>query len=111
MAANGNEPPTPRGEQPWSQSQCPPQADTRDATSDNHHCPACPVSTVADEPDFSYASTDSPNLMFPIESFDLLEMDLGQQQTPSHPVQRPLKSLETLMTKLRSHYPHNNQFL
>ncbi|KAF4434421.1 hypothetical protein CFRS1_v014154 [Colletotrichum fructicola] len=25
--------------------------------------------------------------------------------------QRPLKSLETLMTKLPSHYPHNNQFL
>ncbi|KAF4836811.1 hypothetical protein CGCSCA4_v012240 [Colletotrichum siamense] len=110
MTANENELPTPRGEQPWSQSQCPPQADTRDATSDNQHRP-CPVSPVADEPSFSYASTDSPNLIFPIESFDLLEMDLGQQQTPSHPVRRPLKSLETLMTKLRPHYPHNNQFL
>ncbi|KAF4479946.1 hypothetical protein CGCF415_v009631 [Colletotrichum fructicola] len=111
MAANENEPPTPREEQPWSQSQCPTQADTRDATSDNQHRPACPVLPVADEPGFSYASSDSPNLMFPIESFDVLEVDLGQQQTPSHPVQRPLKSLETLMTKLPSHYPHNNQFL
>ncbi|KAF4811212.1 hypothetical protein CGCTS75_v014344 [Colletotrichum tropicale] len=111
MAANENEPPTPREEQPWSQSQRPPQADTRDATSDNQHHPASPVSPVANEPGFPYALIDPPNLMFPIESFDLLEMDLDQQQTPSHPVQRRLKSLETLMTKLRLHYPHNNQFL
>ncbi|KAF0318850.1 C2H2 type zinc finger domain-containing protein, partial [Colletotrichum asianum] len=84
MAANENEPPTPREEQPWSQSQRPPQADTRNATSDNQHHPASPVSQVANELDFPYAS---PNLMFPIESFDLTEMDLDQQQIPSHPVQ------------------------